>query len=100
MNAVERAERRDIETDILAYVREMQQRADVVEESICNFLVITRRRKITAVSVRDRLDYLTSAGLLKATKIWDGGEKINYTITSYGMDVMDGNVPPPGWTRD
>jgi hypothetical protein len=99
MDDVRRQQQREIDEDILAYVREAQKLACVQEESITKFLVITRRRKITAVSVRDRIDYLTSAGLLKSETVWEGGELTHYTITALGMDVLDGNVPPPNWRR-
>lgn len=99
MNDVERQQQREIDEDILAYVREAQKLAPVSEESICKFLVVTRRRKITALSVRDRLEYLSSANSLKAEKVWEGEEKVFYTITADGMDLLDGNIPPRNWKK-
>ncbi len=88
---------RETDQDILAYVREMQKHAPVVEEAIHNFLTTVRRRKIATFETRDRLDYLVSANFLKEEKVWVGGEEIHYTITALGMETMDGAVPPRGW---
>jgi len=97
MNPVERQAQRETDSDILAYVREMQQHARVLPESIHGFLTNARRRKVTSAAVLDRLTYLTSAGFLKLEKEWEGGEIQHYTITALGMDLLDGEIPPPNW---
>lgn len=99
MNEVKREEQRQIDEEILGYVREMQQLAPVTEDSIFKYLVKTRRREVTQVAVKDRINYLTSADFLKAEKEWDGKEFIRYTITADGMDRMDGLLPPRNWGK-
>jgi hypothetical protein len=88
---------RETDQDILAYVRELQKHAPVVEEAIHNFLTTVRRRKIATFETRDRLDYLVSANFLKREKVWNGGEEEQYTVTALGMETMDGAIPPRGW---
>ena len=94
---VKREEQRQVDEEILGFVREMEQMAPVTAESVEKYLVVTRRRKITAMVVRDRLNYLTSANYLSCDPIWDGKPIDTYTITAEGMDLLDGNIPPRNW---
>lgn len=89
--------RDELDRDILSYVREMQKIAPVTAESITEFEQTTRRRRVRADEVRDRLDYLESAGYLVKLVIWEGGETENYKITADGVDLLDGAAPPRGW---
>jgi hypothetical protein len=97
VTAVELALQAEIDRDILAFVREMEQLAPVSVESIVSFETVTRRRRVLDCKLRDRIAYLVRAGLLKSNSEWRGGEQVNYTITALGMDVLDGNAPPPNW---
>jgi hypothetical protein len=83
---------REVDEDILAYVREMQQYAPVTLESIHSFETRTRRREIRPDQVRDRVAYLVSAGYLTRSEEWPG-PVVSYAITADGMDVLDGNRP-------
>jgi hypothetical protein len=95
MDAVKRQAQREMDHEILAYVRGMQQHAPVTEESIHGFLTGVRRRRITVSDTRDRIAYLVSAGYLLAKVPW--GEETSYTITALGMELEDGLVPPRDW---
>ena len=97
MNPAEIANQKEIDQDILYYVREMQRMAQILAESIHSFLTVTRRRRMTTKEVQDRLDYLVSAALLKEHKEFQGGEFLHYRITATGMDVLDGAIPPRNW---
>lgn len=99
MDDVKREEQRQVDEEILVYVREMQQLAPVTADSIIKYLVVTRRRKVTELSVQDRLNYLASANLLKCDETWQGGSVKTYTITADGQDTLDGNIPPRNWKR-
>lgn len=93
----ELANQREIDQDILYYVRAMQGMAQILPGSIHSFLTITRRRHMTMKEVQDRLDYLVSAGHLENKKEFQGGEYGHYRITATGMDVLDGAIAPRGW---
>jgi len=103
----ELANQREIDQDILYYVRQMQTMAQILPGSIHSFLTITRRRRMTMKDVQDRIDYLVSARYLQEEKEWGGlpgvaseaqtGEYGHYRITATGMDVLDGAIPPRGW---
>lgn len=89
----------ELDREILAYVREMQQHGPVQAEAICRFVQVVRRRRVTALDIQDRLLYLSAADrrLLESHTEWQDGEFTHYTITADGMDVLDGALPPPNW---
>lgn len=88
---------RECDNDILGFVRQAAQWAPVTGESVANFLVDTRRRRMTTADVRDRIAYLVSAKLLESEKVWEpGGEVQHFTVTALGMDVCDGLARWPG----
>lgn len=91
----------EIDRDIMSYVREMQRMAPVAEDAVQRFLTVIRHRRILATETGDRLRYLADSGLLKTRSEWlRGGVVVTYTITANGMDVLDGNVPPPQYRGD
>ena len=96
----ELANQREIDQEILFYVRQMQTLAQILPASIHSFLTITRRRHMTVKEVQDRIDYLVSAKYLTAEPEFQGGEYFYYRITATGMDVLDGAIPPRGWRPD
>lgn len=89
----------EVDRDILGYVREMQQHGPVQSEPVERFLVNIRRRKVTAMDVVERLEYLSAndRALLEKHVEWNRGEFVHFTITANGMDVLDGVLPPPNW---
>jgi hypothetical protein len=91
------AGQRELDQEILYFVRGMQQTAPITEESIAGYLVNHARRRVTVARVRDRVMYLVSAGLLARKVEWDGGEVTRYEIAAKGMNVLDGVEPWPGW---
>lgn len=93
----ELSQQHDTDEEILRYVREMQKNAPVELETIFQFLTRIRRKNLTRTELQDRLIYLTDKKLLTEKKEWSGGEIRHWTITAYGMDVLDGNVPPDYW---
>jgi hypothetical protein len=97
MDAVALQAQRELDRDILAYCREMQKFAPVTEESIVEFERSVRRRDVLASRIRDRLAYLVSRGDLERKLEWQGGEFVHFVVTAQGMDVLDGNLPPPNW---
>lgn len=98
MDAVKLQALRELDRDILAFVRGMQKHAPVTEESIYEFIVGPRRRRVTIDDIRDRIIYLLNAKHLEARGNWkDGAELVEYTITADGMDLLDGNIPPRNW---
>lgn len=96
MTPAELANQKEIDQDILCYVREMQRMAQILPASISSFLTITRRRHMTMKEVQDRIDYLVSAGHLAEKKEFQGEEYGHYRITALGMDVLDGAIRPRG----
>jgi len=86
---------READDEILYYVREVQNTAPVVSESVMRYLTHTRRRKITDQAVELRLDYLVDSGLLKSSRDWQSGKGYEtfYEITAKGSDVLDGVIP-------
>ena len=99
MNRVERQNQQELNREILHFVRGMQSMAPVTAESVYNYLVNVARRKTDEMQVEDRLAYLTALEppCLKKIVEWDGGEVVRYEITAAGMDLLDGNIPPPNW---
>jgi hypothetical protein len=97
MDAVKLQAQRDLDHDILFYVREVQKIAPVTEESVHGFVTNQRRRRVTLSDVCDRLIYLTAAKYLDYHHEWKGGDFVHYTITADGMDLLDGNIPPRDW---
>ena len=88
-------EQHEIDEEILHYVREMEHTAPIRVESIEAYLKRTRRRKLSAGTVPDRVGYLVSAGMLDGKQEWvpgEGHEKF-YTITAKGRDALDGVIP-------
>jgi len=95
MTSAELEARDQLDRDILAYVREMQQLAPVTAESVLEFEQRQRRRRVTLRDIRDRLGYLTDAGYLKVARTWQAGAWIDdWLITADGADVLDGAKPP------
>ena len=85
---------RAIDTEILFYVREMQQRAPVGVGAIEAYLTRQRQMVTDLTEIRDRLAYMVSQGRLKDEKEFEAGEWVHYySITASGMDVLDGKVP-------
>jgi len=97
MDRIKRQAQREMDAEILNYVRGMQKFAPVTSEGIYMYLKNTVRRKTTEMDVEDRLIYLTDAGYLKKETVWDGGEVVRYEITATGIDLLDGNIPPRNW---
>jgi hypothetical protein len=99
MDAVKLQAQRDLDHDILFYVREVQKIAPVTEESVHGFVTAQRRRRVTRSDIADRLDYLASSGCLEKHTEWQAGEgNVDYwKITAKGMDILDGNIPPLNW---
>jgi hypothetical protein len=93
----ELSQQRDTDNEIMQYVRGMQQSAPVELETIFQFLTTIRRKRLTRTELQDRLTYLVGKDVLKEIKEWSGGEIRHWQITAYGMDVLDGNVPPDYW---
>ena len=98
LDPIERASQRDMDSDILYFVRGMQATAPITEETTVSFIQNICHRRVTPLRIRDRLHYLVAAGLLNRKTEWDGGEVTHYTITALGMNVLDGVCPWPGWT--
>ena len=97
MNELELTAQRELDHDILAFVREMEQHAPVRAESVHGFESVTRRRRVTLSQIRDRLTYLVRAGYLAQETRWAGGEVHEFTITAEGMELLDGATPPRHW---
>lgn len=98
-NQVAAQARKELDEEILFYVREMQNTAPVTDESICGFCRDTRRRNVSLQQIQDRLAYLSAqdVGYLKKNVEWNAGEFVHYTITGEGMDLLDGAAPPRQW---
>lgn len=99
MDAVNRAKQAEVDRQILEFVRGMQDSAPVTAESVHRYLENVARRRVTELTVEDRLRYLTEAGFLKRVCEWDGGEVVRWEITADGMDLLDGAIPPRNWER-
>ncbi len=98
MNKIEIAAQRELDNEILQYVRGMEQLAPVVSDGVFRFLH-RGRTALTQLTIEDRLSYLVDAGLLARKRDWvDGGELVTYRATAKGRDVLDGVLPPPGWS--
>lgn len=87
---------REVDMEILHYVREAQSLAPVSLESIHKFLVNIRQRGIEAAETRDRVADLVDEQKLEQQDDWVPGEgkKAFYRITARGRDVLDGVIPP------
>jgi hypothetical protein len=97
MDDIRRQQQREIDRDILFYVREAQKVAPVTADALTSFVRDTRRRRVTERQIEDRLHYLVQLGDLDRKREWAGGEVIRYEITAQGMDRLDGNIPPANW---
>jgi len=83
---------REMDEDILSYVRGLQDTAPICMESVHSFLHdVRRRRRVLALQVQGRLSYLVSKGYLVAQDEWVAGEGqvTYYRITALGCDVLD-----------
>jgi len=98
MTPAEIAVQREIDEEILHYVRELATLAPIRVESVWNYLRRVRRRELDEARVRDRLDYLVDRGLLRPRSEWMAGEGnlTVYEISAQGRDVLDGALPWPG----
>lgn len=98
MNSIERAKQIRVDEQILHYVRGMQDLAPVTLDAVHSYLTGPARIAAEQHEVRDRLHYLAKAGCLDEIREWgDGREVTRYEITSKGMDILDGNIPPLNW---
>jgi len=97
MDKFEIAAQEEIDRQILAFVRGMQESAPVTADSIFAYLRNHARIRCTPSQADDRIAYLHSAGLLEKFTEWDAGEITRYEITALGMDLLDGKVPPRNW---
>jgi hypothetical protein len=98
MNEMELEAQRQLDEEILHFVRGMQDAGPVTAESAIHYLRVRRARPtITEARVRDRLKYLAKSGLLDEKTQWSGGSVTHYEITARGMDMLDGAIPPMGW---
>ena len=95
MTPAQIAAQREIDEEIVSYIREMQESAPVRPESVAAFLIQIRRRKLMMSQVADRLAYLVSRGLLAVKQEWSAGEGnvLYYTVTADGRVVLDGVKP-------
>jgi len=86
---------REMDEEILYYVRGMQTTAPVRAESVHGYLVKIRRRRVTDSMAADRLGYLVDRGFLAVREEWAPGEgEVRYfEITADGRDVLDGVRP-------
>lgn len=100
MNRVERAAQIQLDREILFYARGMASTAPVTQESVLAYLTGPARMRVSALQVDDRVNYLISAGYLERRVTWENGEVERLLITAKGMDLLDGNIPPPGWTGE
>ena len=98
MDPVKRKLQRLLNEETLRFVRDLQQSAPVTEEAIHAYLTTARHIRVAITDLRDRILYLASAGYLSSHTEWqDGGEMTTYTVTAMGMDLLDGELPPPNW---
>lgn len=97
MDKIAQAAQDEMDRQILAFVRGMEQVAPVQAESVLAYLVNHARIRATERQVCDRVSYLVSAGYLADKTEWDGGEVRRFEITALGMDLLDGKVPPRNW---
>ena len=96
---IELHNQKEIDEEILNFVRGMLSIAPITAESTYKYLKGTERRKVTQLQVEDRLKYLVSAGYLMRKTEWEGGEVVSYEIMALGMDLLDGNIPPRNWNK-
>lgn len=87
---------REMDEEIVFFVRGMQSSAAVRSSSIHSYLRHSRRRlTVTELDVELRLDYLCDKQYLKCTTEWVAGEgdiKF-YEVTANGSDALDGVIP-------
>ena len=89
---------RQMDEEILRYVREMQAQAPVTRGAVHSYLTRVRRRRVTEAAVEDRLEYLQGRLLLRSDREWAEGEGYVtfFEVTAKGRDVLDGVIPPEG----
>ncbi len=94
MTAEQLAAQRELDRDIVAFVREMRD-APVLAAAVDRFVQDIRRRRVRPGQVEDRMKYLASAGKLRGEDEWIPGEgwQTTYTCTAEGMDALDGAIP-------
>ena len=98
MNPEELHNQRELEEEILHYVREMERQAPVTVETLLGYLQQVRRRRVLRSELEDRLLYLVKAGQLERKVEWQDGDDFEwFEVTRAGMDRLDGVTPPPGW---
>lgn len=95
MNPEQLHAQREMDQEILHYVRGMQNVAPVTEESVTGYLKHVRRRKVLDAQVCDRIGYLVEKGWLKRDHefVSGAGYEDFYLITADGRDVLDGAIP-------
>lgn len=97
MDKFEIERQKQIDEEILYYVRGMQTAAPIRVEGIHGYLVKTRRHQdLIRRDVELRLSYLLDKGLLKQSLEWEAGEGrvAYYQITAKGSDLIDGVIAP------
>jgi len=91
MNASELSARRELEDEILHYVRHIGDIAPITDTSVYAFVTRNRRRRVTETEVRERLLYMIDKEWLRRDTEFEPGEgDVDYLhITALGMDVLD-----------
>jgi hypothetical protein len=97
MNEMELAAQRELDEEILTFVRGLETYGPVTEESVARYIRIQRARRVCARTIQDRLLYLAKAKYLEQITTWSGGSVTRYEITALGMQLLDGAIPPEGW---
>lgn len=99
MDQMEIEAQRELDREILAFVRGLQDVGPVTLECVARYLRVRRALRRTDMQIQDRLTYLAKSKLLDEITEWNGGSVTRYEITALGMDTLDGVVPPPGWKK-
>lgn len=86
---------REMDEEILHFVREMHNTAPIRASSVFHYLKNVRRRKVLETDVELRLAYLCDKKYLKTVCDFLPGEgSIDYyEVTADGSDVLDGVKP-------
>lgn len=89
------AQQREIDEEILAYVRGLQDTAPISRDSIHAYLVRVRRRSITEAQTIDRINDLTGRGLLLRKRIFEAGRgyAFEHEVSPRGRAMLDRAEP-------
>jgi hypothetical protein len=96
MNTPEQIQaQRELEADVLAYVRGLQAMAPVNEEAIHGWLTRVRGRRVTAAELRDRIADLVDRGYLAESREWKAGvgPQSYYRVSARARAALDGAEP-------